>query len=186
MENTEQTVAGARYHGGAMLFHWLIAVLIALNFVGAWVAEDMPDAEKMQVLGNHKAFGMLILLLTALRIVWRILHAPPPLVDSLKAWEAALAKVTHGLILLLTIALPVAGWAMHSAFTGGKPVSFFGLFSFPGLPLAQDKGNAGMFHELHETFATLLLILLVLHVIAALKHQFVDRDGTMRRMLPWG
>lgn len=176
----------ARYSLGAIAFHWAIALLIALNFIGAWSSEDLEGAEKAYAMAGHKAMGLLILALTVLRIVWRITHAPPPLRETLKAWEVALAKVVHGLLYLLMLGIPMAGWAMHSAFSGGKPVSFFGLFDIPGLPLAADKATAGIFHEMHEVFAALMLLLLALHVVAALKHQLLDRDNSMRRMLPWG
>jgi cytochrome b561 len=181
----EQGITAARrYSLGAIAFHWIIALLILLNFLGAWESHDLPPAEKAYAMAGHKAFGMTILTLSVLRLLWRLTHRAPPLLETLKSWEAALAKVTHWLFYFLMIAIPSAGWAMHSAFSGGKPVSFFGLFAFPGLPLAQDKEMAGLFHELHESLATLMLFLLALHVAAALKHQFYDHDGTFRRMLP--
>lgn len=178
--------AAVRYSRGAIALHWILAVLILLNYVAAWVSEDMPKEQAMQVMGNHKAFGITILLLTVVRIIWRLTHKSPPLVETLKAWEAALAKVTHGLLYFLMLAVPVAGWGLHSAFGQGKPVSMFGLFNFPALPVGSDKPTIGMYHELHEVFATAMLLLMVVHVLGALKHQFIDRDGTMRRILPWG
>lgn len=177
------TDSAARYSRGAIILHWLIALLIIGNFVGAWMAEGLPRDQKMVMMGYHKATGILILLLTLVRIGWRFTHRPPPLAETLKAWEAALAKVTHTLFYFLMLAVPVAGWGLHSAFGKGKPVSMFGLFDFPALPVGTDKGTIGLFHELHEVFATAMLALFVLHVSAALKHQFIDRDGTLRRML---
>lgn len=177
--------AQARYSRGAIALHWIIALLIMGNFIGAWVSEDMPRPEKMEMMGYHKAFGMLILGLTVLRIVWRLMHSPPPLVETLKAWEAALAKVTHALFYFLMLAVPTAGWGLHSAFSQGKPVSFLGLFDIPALPVGSDKPTTEMFHELHEVFASLMLLLFVMHMVAALKHHLIDKDGTMRRMAPW-
>lgn len=139
----------------------------------------------MQVMGNHKAIGIAILLLTVLRIVWRLTHKTPPLVKTLKAWEAALAKVVHAGLYFLMLAASRGRWGLHSAFSKGEPVSLFGLAAFPALPVGSDKPTIGMFHELHEVFATLMLVLLAAHVLAALKHQFVDKDGTLRRMVPW-
>jgi cytochrome b561 len=183
MSNTD---SAARYSRGAIILHWLIALLIIGNFVGAWISEDLPRDQKIVMMGYHKANGILILLLTLVRIGWRFTHRPPPLLESLKAWEAALAKVTHTLFYLLMLAVPLAGWGLHSAFGKGKPVSMFGLFDFPALPVGSDKGTIGLFHELHEVTATAMLALFVLHVVGALKHQFADRDGTMRRIAPWG
>jgi len=183
MENAPSVAA--RYSRGAIAFHWTIAVLILVNFAAAWVADDLPKAEAGQVMANHKAIGLLVLVLSVLRILWRVTHPAPPLADTLKAWEAALAKVVHSLFYFLIIAIPFSGWAMSSAFSGGKPVSFFGLFDIPGLPFSADRATGGVFHEVHELFATLALLLLALHVAGALKHQFVDRDGTLGRMIPW-
>lgn len=175
-----------RYSLVAMLLHWLLAVMIALNFVGAWLAEDVPKAEKMQMMAGHKAMGITILLLTVLRILWRVTKRPPALLDSLKAWEIALARVTHALFYFLLLAIPLAGWALHSAASGGAPVQVFGLFAMPPLPVGSDAASRDIFHELHEAFATLMLFLMAMHVAAAFKHVLIDRDGTMRRMLPWG
>ena len=183
---TTGTVTAERYSRGAVILHWLIAVLIALNYAAAWVSEDMPKEDKLQVMANHKAIGIIILLLTLVRIGWRLLHSPPPLGESLKAWEVALAKVVHGLAYLAMLAIPLSGWAMHSAFSGGKPVGLFGLFAFPALPMAQNKPLGEVLEAVHGSLATLLLVLMALHVAGALKHQLLDRDGSMRRMLPWG
>jgi cytochrome b561 len=178
-------IAGARYGKVAMAFHWVIAVLIVLNFLSAWAAQDQPRAVATQIMGNHKAFGLTILALSVLRIAWRFVHRPPPLSEQLKAWEAAVAKVTHTLFYFLMIAIPLAGWAMVSSAGGGKPVSVFGRFDVPALPFAHDKATADTFHDVHETLAALMLLLLALHVGAALKHQFVDRDTTLARMVPF-
>lgn len=177
--------SNARYSRVAIAFHWGLTVLILLNFVLVWASEDAPKPEKMELVGYHMANGLLILVLTVLRIAWRLIHPAPPLVETLKAWEVALAKVVHALFYFLMIAIPLAGWIMASAATGGKPIAFFGLFDFPGLPFAANKETADLFHEMHELFAGLLLLLFVLHVAAALKHQFIDRDETMRRIVAW-
>jgi cytochrome b561 len=177
--------SAARYSRGAIALHWIIALLIMLNFVAAWVAEDMPKEDAAIVMGNHKAIGITILVLTLIRIAWKLTHKAPPLVETLKAWEAALAKVTHGLMYLLMLAIPLAGWGLASAWGKGQPVSMFGLFDVPALPVGSDKPTVGMFHELHEITATLMLVLFVLHVGAALKHHMVDKDSTLRRMVPW-
>ena len=182
-----KTTGGAgRYSLVAMAFHWILAILISLNFMGAWASEDLPKAERLVAMNGHKAMGITILLLTLARIGWRLAHHPPALLDSLKAWEIALAKVVHALAYAFMLAVPLAGWAMHSAASKGAPVAMFDVFAMPALPVGTDKAAAGLFHELHETFATLLLALIAVHVLAAIKHVALDRDGTMRRMVPWG
>ena len=181
-----EAAAGGRYSLGAIALHWAIALLIGLNFAAAWVAEDAPRAEAQQIMANHKAIGITVLVLSLLRLLWRLMHKAPPLLESLKPWEAATAKVVHWLFYVLLIALPLAGWAMHLTETGGMPVRWFGLFDIPGLPIAKDKHLGETFSDMHSFLATLMLVLAGLHVLASLKHVFIDRDGTMRRILPWG
>ncbi|MEY4670574.1 MAG: hypothetical protein RLZZ415_453 [Pseudomonadota bacterium] len=180
------TNPAVRYSRGAIILHWLIAILIIGNFVGAWVSEDLPRDQEVVVMGYHKATGVVILLLTLVRIGWRLFNKPPALVDTLKSWEVALAKVTHALFYALMLIVPLAGLGLHSAFGKGKPVSLFGLVDFPALPVGSDKPTIGLFHDLHEVTATAMLVLLGIHVLAALKHQFLDRDGTLARMSPFG
>lgn len=181
----DTTAAAARYSRGAIALHWIIAILILANFVVAWLAEDAPKADAAVMMGNHKAIGISVLMLTVLRIVWRFTHRPPPLQETLKSWEAALAKVTHTLFYFLMLAVPLAGWGLHSAFSKGMPVNLFGLVDFPAMPVGFDKPTIGLFHELHEVTATLMLVLVALHIAAALKHQFYDKDGTLRRIVPF-
>ncbi|WP_067732100.1 cytochrome b [Novosphingobium naphthalenivorans] len=172
-----------QYSRVAVVLHWLIALLIALNFIAAWVAEDMPKAEKMQIMANHKAFGLTILALTVIRILWRLVHKAPPLSAALASWEVALARVVHVLFYFLMLFIPLTGWGMASG--SGNPVSWFGLFDVPALPVAGNKALGGIFHESHEVLATIMLGLFALHVAGALKHQLLDRDDTMARMVPF-
>lgn len=173
----------AAYSRGAVVLHWLIAALIVANFLLAELSEDMAREDRMAMMGNHKAIGLTILGLTVLRIVWRLIRPAPPLVETLKAWEAALAKVTHGLLYFLMLAIPLSGWGLVSG--KGNPVSLFGLINVPALLVGPDKAVNDVFHELHEVFATAMLVLFVIHVGAAIKHMVVDKDGTMARMAPW-
>ena len=177
--------SAARYSRGAIVLHWLIAVLIVLNIAAALVSEELSKADRAIVMGNHKAIGITVLLLTVLRIVWRLMHRPPPLLESLKAWEAALSRVVHSGFYFLMLAIPLTGWAMSSAFSKGAGVSLFGLATVPALPVGYDKPTAGLFAELHELLAYLMITLIALHITGAVKHQLIDRDGTLRRMVPW-
>ena len=177
------TATEARYSRGAVILHWLIAALIVLNFVAAVVAEDMPKAEAVQVMGNHKAIGIVILLLTMAQIAWRLMHRPPPPSPDLATWEVALSKVVHVLLYVLMLAIPLGGWATHSAWSGGKPVSLFGLVNWPGLPFAQSKDLGETLGGAHGTFAWVMAGLLALHVAGALKHRILDRNpNALKRM----
>ena len=175
----------ARYTAGAIALHWIIALLIVLNFAAVWISEGMPKPERMQIMANHKAIGLTILALSVLRLVWRFTHPAPPFAPGMRPWEAMLARVVHTLFYILIIAIPLTGWAMVSSFGKGAPVSWFGLFNVPALPVSASKATAETFHGVHGQLAIAALALLTLHVAGALKHQLLDRDGTLARMVPF-
>jgi len=174
-----------RYSHGAITLHWLVAVLIMANFVLVWTAEGKPEAEEHFLVGLHAATGIMILLLSVLRVIWRITHPAPPLEPGLKPWEVVLATWVHRIFYILIIAVPFTGWLMSSAASGGKGVNIYGLFDFPGLPIGPDRDTAIAIYEVHETLATVMFFMMILHLLAALKHHFVDRDATLGRMIPF-
>jgi cytochrome b561 len=116
--------------------------------------------------------------------VWRLTHRPPPLPATVKRWEKGLAHAVHWLLYALMILIPLSGWVFTSASPKRYPLSFFGLFPLPPFPVTQDKELSHMIAERHEQFAWAMIALLVLHIGAALKHRFLDRDRTLDRMLP--
>lgn len=185
MASLSQDRSRTRYSLGAIAFHWSIAALIAGNYALAWIAEDLPREQAMQMMANHKALGVTVLLLSVGRIVWRIVNRPPAFLSSLQPGVATLARLTHGLFYLLMIGVPLAGWLIHSAYTGGAPLNAFGIFDYPGLPVAKDKAGVELAAEVHEILANIMLVLIGLHVLGALKHHWLDRDGSLSRMLPW-
>jgi len=176
---------GRGYTRVAIALHWIIAAMILANFILVWTAHDAPKAEEQRLVGLHMSTGLMILVLSVARIVWRLMHPAPPLEETLKRWEVILAKSVHHLFYFLIIAIPLTGWLMVSAFSGGHEVSIYGIFPFPGLPLEQSKETAGEIHEVHELLAGLMFLLFLIHTAAALKHWIFDRDGTMARMAPF-
>lgn len=177
-----------RYSTGAIVLHWLIALAIIGNWLLAQYAERLEhqklEAQHEAAMGTHFALGITVLVLSVLRIVWRLAYAQPGPNPAHKPWERRLASVIHKLFYILIIALPFTGYMMLQAYYGGQPVSMFGLFDFPGFPMTKNEGTSGVFSELHEVFATAMVVLFVLHVAGALKHHFADRDDTMSRMSP--
>ncbi len=173
-----------RYSGVAMLLHWLIAIAVIVNWRIAEAAEHAATQEDAgAIMGNHFALGMTILVLTVLRLVWRIIHRPPPLSDRLAGWEKALARVTHGLFYLLLIGLPLGGWFAMSAY--GRSIDIWGIFQWPALPLAENPDLAEQVFEIHASGGTAMLALIGLHILGVLKHMFFDKDGNLWRMLPF-
>ena len=183
--------ARTSYTGGAIALHWLIALLIIGNLIGGLVMVQLFDSADPQakaagyvIVGIHKAVGITVLGLTLLRIVWRLTHRPPPLPDHMTPLERWLARGTHLLFYALMLALPLTGWLMSSASVRRFPISWFGLFDVPFLPIAQDKAAAATLGDRHELLAWVAIATLALHVAGALKHHFLDRDPVLARMLP--
>lgn len=173
----------AKYSKVAIALHWILAALIISNFVLASMAEDVARELRGAYMNPHKAIGISILLFSLFRLYWRLGHKPPPLPDAITGWQARLGKFVHGLFYFLMIAVPLSGWIMASAHPQAPPVSYFGLLDAT-LPLGKNEGLAGFGHDAHEILTKPLAILIILHVLAALKHQFADRLPFLQRMFP--
>lgn len=184
-----------RYSTVAMLLHWIIAAMLIANVGLGWVGGDMEGGEqKIQLMQLHKTLGISILLFSLARLAWRLTHRPPVLNPHLKAWEKTLAHIVHWGFYVVMIGMPLTGWAMVSASPVIKvyPISFWGLFDWPAigfitdLPAEQAKSIGKVFGASHDVFAkALVYVLFPLHVLGALKHQFLDRDGELGRMIPF-
>ena len=173
-----------RYSYGAMFFHWVIAVAVIVNWRLVENAHDLKGAARGDLMNDHKALGITILVLTVARLLWRWTHPRPPLAEHLASWEKALAKITHFIFYFLLIALPLGGWLANSF--AGNSVDFFGLFTIGALPVGESRQTAGTIYGFHETGANILLILVALHVVGVIKHMVIDQDGQLWRMLPFG
>lgn len=169
-----------RYTSIAIALHWLIGLMIIGNIVGGLIHDALPPDQKALVMGLHKSSGLAILLLSLLRLGWRLSHPAPPLPVHMTRTEVVLAKATHHGFYLLMILMPLTGWALTSA--GTRPLDFFGLFPWPKLPV--DAGARGLFHESHELIGWVMIATLALHVAAVVKHRWFDRDDVLARMLP--
>ena len=184
-----------RYTSVAISLHWLIALSIVLQLAsGLWmgdaIRDDATKAFAFEVFQWHKSLGLTVLLLSLLRLAWRLGHRAPPLPEGMSLPERLAARTTHVLFYVLMIALPMTGWLVVSTSTFGLPTLFWGLFAWPHLPVEGLEAAAkAAWHEsseeLHELLAYVTIALLVLHVAAVLKHQWVDRDGVLGRMLPF-
>ena len=171
-----------RYTGIAMLLHWLVALLIFGLFpLGLYMHGLQLSPRKLELYAWHKWFGITVLVLVVLRIGWRAGHRPPPLPASVPRWQARAAESLHGLLYLLILGIPLSGWALSSA--SGIRVVWWGLLPLPNL-LAPDHALARQLALLHAWLNYTLAALVLAHVGAALKHQFLDRDGVLLRMLP--
>jgi len=166
----------------ARSLHWFVVLLVIVQFVLAWTADEMPEesAQRLTLVARHVSFGFTVLALTLARILWRIAN-PTPAPPAGARWETLVAHTTLGLLYLLLLALPLTGWVMSGGH--GDAVAWFGA----PLPALVHKGSAlgRPAHEVHEILGWVLLALIALHTLAALKHQFIARNDVLRRMRPW-
>ncbi|CAK0761421.1 superoxide oxidase [Gammaproteobacteria bacterium] len=173
-----------RYGLVSRMLHWGMALIIVgmIGIAAVMVDMDKDDPLRLRLFGIHKSFGVLVLLLTAIRIIWLRISQAPPLPIMLVAWERALAKIVHSLLYLLMLLVPIAGYVM--SITGGYTVNFFGLFDLPIL-LDKNHDTHELFEEVHELLAWTFTGLILLHFVGALKHRFIDSDegDVMKRML---
>lgn len=192
---TSANAEGRRSHSGyskvAITLHWLIAVLIITNVVGGVTMHALMESANpadrqfgFQIVQIHKSIGLTVLMLSLVRLVWRLAHGFPPLPFHMARWEVVLARGTHYAFYLLMIGVPLLGWAMVSASPRNAPIPYFGLFDWPQLPIADSDATAGRLAELHQLAAFATVGILLLHVLGALKHHFLDRDDVLARMLP--
>jgi cytochrome b561 len=181
-----------RYTGVAIALHWLIALGIVVNVALPWLWPHLADERVRPAIDMHKSIGVTLLGLAILRLLWRWSHRPPPLPTGYKAWEARASHVTHVLLYVILFAMPVTGWVMDSAYkdAAAHPMLWFGLFEWPRIaaiqhldPALRDRVHDG-FGAAHTWLSYLLYGLFALHVAGALKHQWLDGESELERMLP--
>jgi len=170
------------YSNVSIALHWIIAILVfgQIGLVMAHDATEGPASANFMML--HKSGGLLILLLTLVRIGWRFKEPVIALPAEMPGWQKLLARLVRVGFYALLIAMPLGGWAASSA--AGRDIAFYGLFNWPLLPIGGGREAAQQFMAMHELGAKALYVLLFLHIAGALKHQFLDKDNILRRMLP--
>jgi len=172
------------YGAVSKTFHWLTSItVIALLCVGIYMTRADKNAALINIYGLHKSFGICVLTVTFLRILWHVFSKKPALVSTMKPWEKLAAKAGHLFLYFCLFGMPLSGWTMSSAY--GRPVSVFGFGPLPDL-VAKDEKLAPQLSAVHEYLAYALIGMIALHLGAALKHHFIDRDPTLKRMLPFG
>ena len=170
-----------RYHPVSMALHWLLALMIVGSLSLGLTMTELPFSPlRLKLYNWHKWAGMTILMLSALRLLWRLAHRPPPDLP-MPAWQRRAAHATHGLLYALFFAVPLAGWAYSSA--AGFPVVLYGMLALPDW-VSPDRALAETIKPLHRALAYALGALIALHGAAALKHHWVDHDRLLRRMWP--
>jgi cytochrome b561 len=180
---TPRSSGSERYHGAAIALHWLIAALIVCGFYIGWIMTDIHGftPTKLKYFSWHKWIGVTVFALAVIRVLWRATHRAPALDEATPAWQKAAAHLVHGLLYLLMLAIPLSGYFYSSA--AGIQVVYLGIVPLPTL-IGPDQALKATLRTVHVLLNYTLLALVVMHVAAALKHQFVDRDGLLARMIP--
>lgn len=178
-----------RYSHVAMLLHWVIAAMIVANLVLGWRTAALSGMAQFQMFQLHKSFGITVLVLSVARLGWRVFN-PPPAMPAMPRWQRHAATATHWLFYLMMIGMPLTGWAIVSVSPYNLPTLLWGAIPWPhlgvlhALPIGQRAQVEAAGSTIHVMLAYGGAGLIALHVAAALKHQFVDRDGLLGRMIP--
>jgi len=171
-----------RYNRAAIALHWLTAALIVANLLLGLSMVPLPiSPRKLHWYLWHKSIGLTVLLLTSLRLAWRTIR-PHPAPVPMPRWQRRAAAASHTMLYVLLLVIPVSGWLYSSA--TGVQVVYLGLVPLPNL-VPKDKALADALRLVHIALNSLLFAVVCVHVAAALKHHFVDRDTVLVRMLPF-
>lgn len=186
VSSTSPAAPHTRYNRIAILLHWLLgAGLVGIFAVGFYMADLPFSPQKLKLYNWHKWAGVCLLALSLLRLVWRLANPPPAMpqaiVSAMPRWQHIAHAATHHLLYVLFFAVPLLGWAYSSA--AGFSIVLFGQFPLPDFVPA-DKALAALIKPWHQITAFTMAALVLLHIAGALKHQWIDRDGLVRRMLP--
>ncbi|MFO1466599.1 MAG: cytochrome b [Steroidobacteraceae bacterium] len=179
-----------RYTRVAIILHWVVALLVITNLVITWFWDHLPKPLSMPVANTHKTFGILVLGLALLRILWRVSHPPRPAdLDKPLGYRRAVGAL-YILFYVLIVAMPLTGWIYDSAWTkaAANPINFWGLFEMPRLPwvtswsVEQKETTGELFGKIHEALGYALYVLIALHLLGAVKAQWKEKRPVMQRM----
>lgn len=175
---------GTRYTYAAIALHWLMALLIIATFFLGLTMADMPGITpaKLKYFNWHKWMGVTVLGLAVLRVLWRLTHKAPPLPAAMPAWERLAAELGHFGLYALMFAVPLSGYFYSLA--SGYKVVYLGLFPLPVL-IDPNPELKPLLKTTHYFLNMGLAALVSVHVLAVIKHQLIDRNNILKRMLPF-
>jgi cytochrome b561 len=180
-----------RYGVVAMTLHWIIAALILSNLFVGWRMGFLGGLAQFDAFQLHKSIGITVLVLSVARLAWKLMNPAPPLPQGMKPYERFGAKATHLFFYAMMIGMPLTGWALVSVSAMNIPTLLWHTIPWPhvallhDLPAAPKAGVEIAATSVHVAMAFGGAILIALHVAAALKHQFLNRDGVLGRMVPF-
>jgi cytochrome b561 len=189
-DRVSQTVS-QRYSLPAIVIHWIVAALVLTNIALALSVDSLPESWQRPDIDLHKSFGITVLGLAVLRLLWRLSHKPPPL-PPYAPWERLAAHAAHWTLYALIFLMPISGWLHDSAFKDAAkhPLVLYGVIPWFRIGLVQNQDPAtkeylhGLFGQIHTSLAYVIYAMVAVHVAGALKHQFLDKQPELQRMLP--
>lgn len=173
-----------QYGSMAKTLHWLIFFLVIGLLCAGFIMQTLQDKTvlKNTVYMIHKSFGLTVLILMVIRIFWAFTNSKPALSPRVPAWQKFAARSLHQVFYIVLIIMPLSGWLMSTA--AGHPPSFFTLIKLPMPGVIESKPLAHFAHDIHTLLAWSIIVFVSLHILAALKHHFINKDNTLRSMLP--
>jgi cytochrome b561 len=179
-----------RYSGLAIFLHWAVAILIIVNLIIALLFDSLPKSVFRPFLDLHKSFGITVLGLVILRLLWRAIRKPPPFPAGYRPWEKSAAHIAHWVLYGLAFLVPFTGWLHDSAWKDAAThpmklywvIPFFRFGFIENLDPATKESLHSTLFQIHESLAYVILAMLVVHVAGALKHQFIDKEPELQRM----
>lgn len=169
----------------AIAFHWLIALMFIGQAGLGYYMSDLPadDPGVFATYQWHKSIGLTILLLALLRLIWRAVNPAPALPAAMPAWEKRAARAAHLFLYAAIVLVPLAGWALVSSSPLNIPTYAYYLVVVPHLPVPVSESAEAVWTFVHGNLASLALLVAIVHIAAALRHEFVLRDGLLSRMI---
>lgn len=184
-------MAHNRYSTVSIILHWVIAGLILFNLYLALQFDGLRGLAKFNAFQLHKSVGLTVLMLSLARLAWRLTHRPPPLPAEMPRWEKFGAHAAHWVLYGLMIGIPLTGWVVVSASPTNLPTVIFKTMPWPHLGFIHDlsmplrRSLEDQVEQVHMLLGFSMGFLIILHVAAALKHQFWNRDEVLSHMLPF-
>jgi cytochrome b561 len=170
----------ARFGSGSVALHWIVALLFIALAVTGYGFMFAERAQRGIWLDWHYGLGFILVVFAGLRLIWRAFN-PLPELSPASRWENLLARANRILLWFLILAIPLTGWVAAS--TGRRPLSVFGWVEFPRIWDTADRAMHGLSEDWHAWLSHAFLVIFALHLAGALKREYLNRDGTLSRML---
>lgn len=179
-ESEAATAASAwHYRVSAIPLHWSMALLlIAMSILGFCMVSVEDEPGSVWFFDTHNSVGLIMAFVIAVRVAWRLMNRPEALPAAVPAWQRRLASVTQAMLYAMMVLMPLTGYLGSSYGTAG--VELFGVAT-PQWTLP-DQEKANLFFSVHSTLIWVLMITVVVHLVGALRHLFIARDGVFQRM----